>query len=56
MLDVGWGDLLSHGKDPNTHSMSRARGGFLLKEYESKQLLSTCGIPTVDTRIALTQK
>src|SRR5579864_2522219 len=31
---------------------ARARGRFLLNEYESKQLLSTYGIPTVETRVA----
>jgi acetyltransferase len=34
---------------------ARARGRFLLNEYESKQLLSTYGIPTVETRIARTE-
>src|SRR5579864_3494193 len=31
---------------------ARTRGRFLLNEYESKQLLSTYGIPTVETRVA----
>ena len=31
---------------------ARARGRFLLNEFESKQLLSTYGIPTVETRVA----
>jgi acetyltransferase len=34
---------------------ARARGRFLLNEYESKQQLSTYGIPTVETRIARTE-
>ena len=34
---------------------ARARGRFLLNEYESKQLLSTYGIPTVETRVARTE-
>ena len=31
---------------------ARERGHFLLNEFESKQLLATYGIPTVETRIA----
>ena len=31
---------------------ARSRGRFLLNEFESKQLLATYGIPTVDTRVA----
>ena len=34
---------------------ARERGHFLLNEYESKQLLATYGIPTVETRIAATE-
>lgn len=34
---------------------ARARGRYLLNEYESKQLLSTYGIPTVETRVAKTE-
>jgi acetyltransferase len=30
----------------------RAKGRVLLTEFESKQLLSLCGIPTVDTQVA----
>jgi len=32
----------------------RKRGGTLLTEYESKQVLSAYGIPTVETRLAVT--
>ena len=34
---------------------ARERGHFLLNEYESKRLLATYGIPTVETRIAKTE-
>src|SRR5450631_406330 len=34
---------------------ARERGHFLLNEFESKQLLATYGIPTVETRIAKTE-
>jgi acetyltransferase len=34
---------------------ARERGHFLLNEFESKQLLSTYGIPTVETRVAKTE-
>ena len=36
-------------------SKARERGHFLLNEYESKQLLATYGIPTVETRVAKTE-
>jgi acetyltransferase len=35
---------------------ARQAGRTILTEYESKQLLSAYGIPTVDTRIALTEE
>jgi acetyltransferase len=35
---------------------ARQRGRTLLNEYESKQLLATYGIPTVETRIARTEE
>ena len=35
---------------------ARERGQTLLNEYESKQLLATYGIPTVETRIARTEE
>jgi acetyltransferase len=34
---------------------ARERGHYLLNEFESKQLLATYGIPTVETRIAKTE-
>jgi acetyltransferase len=34
---------------------ARSHGRNLLTEYESKQLLTLCGIPTVETRIARTE-
>src|SRR5690242_11243554 len=39
----------------STNTELRARGRFMLNEHESKQLLSTYGIPTVDTRVARTE-
>ena len=35
---------------------ARSRGHFLLNEFESKKLLATYGIPTVDTRVARTEE
>ena len=35
---------------------ARSHGRVLLTEYESKQLLTLCGIPTVETRIARTEE
>jgi acetyltransferase len=35
---------------------ARGRGRTLLTEYESKQLLTLCGIPAVETRIARTEE
>src|SRR5579864_1210916 len=43
---------ISRDKATGIIQEARARGRYLLNEYESKQLLSTYGIPTVDTRVA----
>ena len=50
----------SSGKVSQTHAAAiineaRSRGHFLLNEFESKKLLATYGIPTVDTRVARTE-
>jgi len=44
----------SHAKDHVSALVSQARrqGRYLLNEFESKQLLSAYGIPTVETRVA----
>ena len=42
----------ARGKIRNIIEQARSRGRTLLTEYESKQVLTLCGIPAVETRIA----
>jgi len=46
---------LKRGKAARILSEAREQGRMLLTEYESKQLLAAYGIPTVETRIAVTE-
>jgi acetyltransferase len=46
---------LKRGKAAKILSEARQQGRTLLTEYESKQLLAAYGIPTVETRIAVTE-
>jgi acetyltransferase len=46
---------LKRGKAARILSETRDQGRTLLTEYESKQLLAAYGIPTVETRIAVTE-
>jgi len=46
---------LKRGKAARILSEAREQGRTLLTEYESKQLLAAYGIPTVETRIAVTE-
>lgn len=55
VLAAGEDESASREKASAIIQEARRRGRFLLNEYESKQLLSTYGIPTVDTRVARTE-
>jgi acetyltransferase len=55
VLTANNSENVSRGKARAIIQEARARGRFLLNEYESKQLLSTYGIPTVETRVARTE-
>ncbi len=50
------GDSISRDHAGAIIRAARSRGRTLLNEYESKKLLATYGIPTVDTRIARTEE
>jgi acetyltransferase len=52
---TGHQDGASRGKADALIQHARKQGRTILTEFESKQLLSTYGIPTVDTRIAETE-
>ncbi len=52
VLATGDNESTSRDKARAIIQDARAHGRFLLNEHESKQLLSTYGIPTVDTRVA----
>jgi len=54
-LAVSGEESISRDKTTAIILAARKRGQTLLNEYESKQLLATYGIPTVDTRIARTE-
>jgi acetyltransferase len=54
-LATGDNESVSRDKARAIIQDARAHGRFLLNEHESKQLLSTYGIPTVDTRVARTE-
>jgi len=54
-LAVSGEESISRDKATAIILAARKRGQTLLNEYESKQLLATYGIPTVDTRIARTE-
>ena len=47
---------LQRGKASRILQDARVQGRTMLTEYESKQLLEAYGIPTVETRIALTEE
>ncbi|HZD32174.1 MAG TPA: acetate--CoA ligase family protein, partial [Candidatus Angelobacter sp.] len=47
---------VQRGKASRILSEARGQGRMLLTEYESKQLLEAYGIPTVETRIAVTEQ
>jgi acetyltransferase len=47
---------LQRGKAARILREAREQGRTLLTEYESKQLLASYGIPTVETRIAVTEE
>jgi acetyltransferase len=55
VLATGDNESVSRDKARAIIQDARAHGRFLLNEHESKQLLSTYGIPTVDTRVARTE-
>ncbi|HEV2696893.1 MAG TPA: acetate--CoA ligase family protein, partial [Terriglobales bacterium] len=55
VLATGDNESTSRDKARAIIQDARTRGRFLLNEYESKQLLSTYGIPTVNTRVARTE-
>ena len=55
VLATGDNESASRDKARAIIQDARAHGRFLLNEHESKQLLSTYGIPTVDTRVARTE-
>ena len=55
VLAAGEDESASREKASAIIQEARRHGRFLLNEYESKQLLSTYGIPTVDTRVARTE-
>ena len=46
---------VQRGKAAHIIQEARSSGRTILTEYESKQLLTAYGIPTVDTRIAITE-
>jgi acetyltransferase len=46
---------VQRGKAEHIIQEARSSGRTILTEYESKQLLAAYGIPTVDTRIAITE-
>ncbi len=54
---AGGGELDPHARSEaeNIIDTARRQGRVLLNEFESKQVLSHYGIPTVETRIALTE-
>ncbi|HEX6805581.1 MAG TPA: bifunctional acetate--CoA ligase family protein/GNAT family N-acetyltransferase [Terriglobales bacterium] len=54
-LAVSDSETISRDKAAGIISEARSRGQVLLNEFESKKLLATYGIPTVDTRIARTE-
>jgi acetyltransferase len=54
-LAVGDSETISRDQAAAIIREARDRGQVLLNEFESKKLLSTYGIPTVDTRIAKTE-
>ena len=47
---------VQHGKAQHIIQQARQSGRTILTEYESKQLLKAYDIPTVDTRIAVTEQ
>jgi acetyltransferase len=55
VLAAGEDESASREKANAIIQESRRRGRFLLNEYESKRLLSTYGIPTVETRVSRTE-
>jgi acetyltransferase len=55
-LAVNGEETISRDKAASIIADARQRGQTLLNEYESKRLLATYGIPTVDTRIARTEE
>jgi acetyltransferase len=54
-LAVNGEETISRDRATGIILAARERGQTLLNEYESKQLLATYGIPTVETRIARTE-
>jgi acetyltransferase len=55
-LAEGWEvDPRSRGQAENIIAAARGQGRVLLNEFESKQILSHYGIPTVETQIARTE-
>lgn len=55
-LAVNGEETISRDKASAIIAAARQHGQTLLNEYESKRLLATYGIPTVDTRIARTEE
>jgi acetyltransferase len=55
VLASGDHESISRDKAAAIVQEARAHGRYLLNEYESKQLLATYGIPTVETRVARTE-